>query len=304
MIWVAVLLALIGGDEMPARRFRNPASLPDPFVMGESERPDQQNNNTGWRDTNGKTLRSKVIDPNIRTLVLITAGQSLMVNLLTNVATPSNPSMLDNLNPYDGSIYAAADPLLGTTAAFGGGGFGAGCIATLIGDQLITNGKFHRVILVPISVGGTMAFQWAENGVLNNRVTAAVNRLRYAGITASTPGVTMAAVWGQGESDNTGGTSQASYAASLTSWINTARAAGMSGRIFVNLETWNNGASATIRAAQAQVVAANGNVFFGGDIDTLDNTYRVDNVHPVSPTAAAAFKNLVVNAMAASGSPF
>lgn len=249
------LLALVGGDIVPSRRLI--ASAPDPFVIGELERPDTMNNNTGNRDTTGKTVRSKTINPAIRTLVLISAGQSNMMNLQPTSTVPVNGSVLDNFNVYDGQMYAAEDPLLGTTTATQGGSFGYGCVASRIGDQLITNGKFDRVILVPISVGGTGVLAWSEGGVLNNRIIAAMNRLAYAGITPSTPGVTFAAIWAHGESDNVNGTAQETYATALLSWIATARAAGMSGRIFVNLETWFNGSSAVIRAAQASVIGGN-----------------------------------------------
>lgn len=293
---------LIGGDGMPSRP--SVISAPDPFLIGEVERSDTMNNNTGNRDTNGKTVRSKTINTGIRNLVLITAGQSNMMNLQPSSTTIINGSVLDNFNVYNGQMYAAADPLLGTTTAAQGGIFGLGCVASRIGDLLITNGAFDRVILVPISVGGTVALAWASEFYLKNRIICAMNRLAAAGITPAVTGVQFATIWGLGESDNVNGTTQSSYAASLNSWIATTRAAGMSGPIYINLETWFAGASSTIRAAQASCVTPAGGVYYGGDMDTLDATKRLsDNVH-LNDTGAAAFATLAYNAMQASGALF
>jgi len=116
-------------------------------------------------------------------------------------------------------------------------------------------------------------------------------------------GVSFALIWGQGESDALGGTSQAAYTTSLNQVIANAQACGMNGRIFITLESWNAGStSANVRAAQAAVVT--GAVFQGGDMDTLNATNRqVDNTH-LNDAGAPSMATLERNAMHASGPPF
>src|SRR5882724_7979601 len=115
-------------------------SKPDPFVMGENPRPDSSFNNVGNQDTNAKTTRSLAINTGIRNLVLITAGQSNYESVAPSAYVPTNASVLDNFNPYNGQMYAAADPLLGTTLALPGGTAGPGSVSLRVADLLVTNG--------------------------------------------------------------------------------------------------------------------------------------------------------------------
>lgn len=267
-------------------------SPPDPFIL--TEMP----TGPAYRDTNGKTVRSLVINPAVKTLVLITAGQSNWESTNPTLYTPANSTVVDNFNIYDGAAYSIAGPLLGTTSS----PLGAGNLGARVADLLITNGKFDRVILVPIAIGSTSVSDWGT-GNLKDRVGVAMRRLAARGITPATTGVTFSLIWGQGENDTLAGTLQAAYTSSLNSFVSNAQAAGMSGRIFVTLESWNAGStSSAVRAAQAAVVT--GSVFQGGDMDTLNATNRqADNTH-LNDTGAAAMATLQYNAMHASGAPF
>jgi len=267
-------------------------SPPDPFIITEMPA------GPGYQDTNGKTVRSLAINTGIRNLVLITAGQSNWESTNPTLYTPTNSSVIDNFNIYDGAAYSIAGPLLGCSSS----PLGPGNLGARVADLLVTNGKFDRVILVSIAIGSTSVADWGT-GRLQDRVGVAMRRLAARGITPATTGVTFALIWGQGENDTQAGTSQASYTSSLNSFIANAQAAGMSGRIFVTLESWNAGTtSANVRAAQAAVVT--GNVFQGGDMDTLNATNRqADNVH-LNDTGAASMATLEYNAMHASGAPF
>src|SRR3954468_2790743 len=51
------------------------------------------------------------LDQRVRNLVLVVAGQSNITNIAPSVYKTRNPDAIDNFNPYDGVIYAAADPL-------------------------------------------------------------------------------------------------------------------------------------------------------------------------------------------------
>lgn len=279
----------------------------DPFPLGENFRSDQAwQNNGGYRSTAGKTVRSLTINTGIRNLVLIVAGQSNYQNVANTAYTPTNGSALDNFNVYDGGMYAAADPLLGaswtyTTLGVGGTNPSPGNIGTRVGDLLITNGKFDRVILVPVAIGGTAVADWAT-GAVSNRIPTAMARLASRGITPATTGVTFAVIWGQGESD--AGTGQATYTSRLNTVISNAASAGFSGRWFINKQTWIGGVVDTNTQA-AQVAMPNGStIFAGADADSLNATNRYsDNTH-FNDTGMAALATLVYNAMHASGAPY
>lgn len=273
--------------------FRSGYSAVDPFILNDSA-------GAAFRDTGGKTLRSTVINPAVKTLVLITAGQSQWTTITTSSFTPTSASAVDNLNIYDGALYNCAGPLLGAQYTPSGG---SGNLSARVADLLVTNGIFDRVIVVPVAIGATSIAQW-ETGPLATRISVAIKRLAARGITPATTGVTFALLWGQGETDGVNGTAQATWQASFGNIKAAAIAAGFSGRFFVVKETWNGGITySTIQAAQAAVVD-NVTVFAGGDLDSLNSSNRqAGNTH-FNDTGAAAAATLVYNAMHASGAPF
>ena len=253
-------------------------------------------------DVTGKTLRSPALNTGEKTLVLIMAGQSNLQNIGPTTNSPVNAAKIDNMNIVDGRLYAAVEPLVGTgwpAAA----PFGKGNVATRIADTLITNGKFGRVIIVPIAIGATSISQWDTTGELAERIPDAVKRMIDCGITPARPNVTFALVWGQGEGDDVA--TQAAYQAALARIIAHAQAAGFVGRFFINKETWAAGVvNPAVQEAQWGVVD-NVTVFRGFDADSLNSTFRQpsDNGHFID-SGQAAFAAGVVSAMAASGAPF
>lgn len=271
-------------------------SPPDPYLMVAD--PMIFGANLG---INGLSVRSAVINPALKTLVLITVGQSQLANTAPTIFVPSNSSVIDNFNIYDGALYSIAGPLVGCT---GIAGVSNANVASKIADLLVTNGKFDRVIIVPIPVGGTQAVNWTLGGGYDDRVVVAMRRLAARGITPNTTGVTFAMIWGDGESDGLAGTSAVSYTASFNAMLSIATGAGFSGRVFVTRETWFLGTTyATIQGAQTALV--NGTtIFSGGDWDSLDATNRqADNTH-WNDTGLAAAALLTYNAMHASGAPY
>jgi Carbohydrate esterase, sialic acid-specific acetylesterase len=158
------------------------------------------------------------------------------------------------------------------------------------------------VIVVPIAVASTSITQW-DTGNLGGRICLAIQRLKLRGIVPGT-NVTFAIDWGQGESDEQLGTSQAAYTTALNHIISTAAACGFSGRWFVAIETWEAGTtSAGVQAAQAAVVN-NTTVFAGANADSIGSGSRQsDNIH-FNDSGAASLATLKKNAMHASGAPF
>jgi hypothetical protein len=275
-------------------------SAPDPFILGDPNKVVAGypgNGAVDYGDTNGRSFRNTAPDPTKKTLVLIVAGQSNWTTVVPTFYTATNTANIDNMNIFDGALYSITGPLLGSSQYT----VNNGNISVRVADTLITNGKFDRVILVPIAVGSSTIADWTTGG-LSNRPTVAMKRLAARGITPGMTGVTFAFLWGQGEGD--AATTQANYAAGLTSLISATNAAGFSGRYFICKETWSAGAAASAVQA-AQVAAVNGTtVFSGGNLDALTGANRqADNTH-FSDAGAAAVASAVVSAMAVSGAPF
>lgn len=249
-------------------------------------------------EINGKTRVSAVLDGGIRNCILLIAGQSNVGNNFPTSFTPTNSTKVDNLNIYDGAVYSSADPLLGT--ARDSGSLGRGNFAGRLADKLINANKFDRVILVPIGIGGTLVSDW-ETGIGKDRFRVAVNRLAARSITPT------AVLWGQGEQDTAGATSQAAYTASLNNVITNARAAGLGSSVpwFIAQQSWNVGAtSANVTNAQAAVVNHGSSIWAGPNADSLNATKRqADNTH-FSDTGSDSYAGLWQTALGLFGAPF
>lgn len=246
------------------------------------------------------TLRDQTINPALKTLVLITAGQSNWQNVTPTLFTPVNSSVVDGFSVYDGGSRSITTAMCGTQ--LGSAPQGPGNIAARVADLFVTNAIFNRVVVAPVAIGGTTMAQWSTV-TLYNRVCQVISRLASRGMTPATTGVTFAFFFGQGESDP--GTSQSAYNASFVSMFNSLQACGLIGfRSFVAVETWNAGV-VNVNVQNAQIAFVNGTtIFSGGNLDTLNATNRnADNIH-FNDTGAAAAATIVYNAIHASGAPF
>jgi hypothetical protein len=228
----------------------------------------------------GRTVANPTVDGS--TAVLVITGQSNHGNYSASGSpfTPTNAANIFNFNQCDGGTYLAVEPLLGNDYVDNG-------VAIRLADALITGGKFTKVILCPMAVGGTSSAQWAAGGAVHGRIGAMASRLRHAHLTPTR------VLRHQGESDSGAGVSQATYAANLASEIAEFRAQGITCPIWVCQATYPN-ASSGIRAAQA--AAANGvDVFLGPDTDTLTTGKRAgDGVH-FNTSGLADFSTLWYN---------
>jgi hypothetical protein len=252
---------------------------------------------SGYRNTTGRTKRSLAINSSDSTLVLLNAGQSNAMNVVPSPVTLTNASVIDNFNVYDGGLYDSNGLMLGTDIG------GQSTIVQRVADLLVTNGRFDRIIVAPLAISGTPIAIWGNGGVLADRIPLAMRRLASRGIVPGMTGVTFALLWMQGEADNSNGTSQGAYEASFGQIKANAISAGFSGRIFVTTETHDASiTSSAIQAAQA-AVRDNVTVFDGGNLDSLDDSYRQDTIH-FNDAGAAAAATLIEAAMHASGSPF
>jgi hypothetical protein len=229
-----------------------------------------------------------------RTAVIVVIGQSLSVNEVPTPYVPVNTN-IDQLNIYDGKLYRAKDPLLGINVSGGLVTDLRGTWMLRMADKLVDAGHFDRVILVPMAVGNTRADQWASEATapfLFNKINVVGLRLRDAGLPCT------AIMWGQGESDTSAGTSQASYTASLNKIIAEFNHAIPNCPILVAQETYYYGAtSAAVLAAQASVVN-NTTVFAGENVDSIGSGGRYDNTH-LNETGADTRATLAVAALMA-----
>ncbi|MBY3225251.1 sialate O-acetylesterase [Rhizobium laguerreae] len=229
-----------------------------------------------------------------RTAVIVSIGQSLSVNEVPTPYVPVNTN-IDQLNIFDGKLYRAKDPLLGINVSGGTVTDLRGTWMLRMADKLIADGHFDRVILVPMAVGNTRADQWASETTapyLFNKINVVALRLRDAGLSCT------AIMWGQGESDTSAGTSQASYTASLNKIIAEFNHAIPGCPILVAAESYYYGAtSAAVVAAQAAVV--NGTTVFAGEnVDSIGSGGRYDNTH-LNETGADQRATLAVAALMA-----
>lgn len=251
----------------------------------------------------GKTTRSIVINPALKTLILISAGQSLAANTGTGSFSPVNGTVVDNFNTVTGELYAATNPLLGPYDRQNN-------FILQLADTFVSNGIFNRVIIVPCAISGTTVATWvgpvssSEPGFFQRTILTAVNKLKARGITPSTTGTTWAVLWNQGESDNQTGTPQASYTAAFNSMFSLVNAAIPNVRWFVARETWITGSVSSAIAAAQLALINNTQIFSAGNMDSLDATNRQgDNTH-LNATGQANAASLTYNAMHASGAPF
>lgn len=255
-------------------------------------------------NTNAVSLRAtQTLSAAVRNLVIIAAGQSNISNVATSTYSPTNGTALDNFNVRDGALYAAADPLIGCSNAIS-----IGNPMLRLADDFATS-LFDRVVIASIAVNGTTVADW-ESGFCSDRLPVTIKRLAARGIVDGV-NVTLAVLWGQGESDTLAGTTQTPYTNSLNAVIAASRTAGFSGLWFVAGQTYVNGTtSAGIKAAQAAVVNHGSNVWAGPDADALIGNAcagvacrQGDNIHfsnAGSTSYAAAWKT----AMALYGAPF
>lgn len=204
--------------------------------------------------------------PDANTGVFIVAGQSLAGNHNGSVTNPASTAV-QNLHP-SGVIYQMKGEMLGAS------GSGAGVFIPYLGDLLISNAVFDRVIFITPAVGGTIAKNWSPEGQMNHRLLASIRRARSLGLPIS--GI----LWAQGESDNQLGTSQAEYEARLRAVIASSRGIGYSGPWFIAKQSMIYGAvSATIVAAQTAVVDNPNGIYAGPNIDSLTGGNRIDTTH-------------------------
>jgi hypothetical protein len=216
-------------------------------------------------DGRGRAIRHPIGGE--ETWVFITAGQSNIANWSGASYAPSNGSKIDNLNFFDGGIYAAADPVLGSDGD-------EGYWPMRLADKMIAAGTCGRVILVPVAVGASAITEWAPGGAHHQRLSIAFARC--AALALPVKGV----LWQQGEAETNTGATQQFWEDGFNAMVSAQLALGNDAPWFVGISSYSHGVtSAAVQAAQAAVVD-NEVTFQGGNSDTITSaTYRVSNHH-------------------------
>lgn len=233
---------------------------------------------------NYNVVSKSIVNPRLiaseNTAVFVVAGQSNAANSGDTPYTPTN-AKVHNLNVSNGALYAAADPLVGCSNAVSGV---YGNMFTRMADKLVTAGKYQRVILIPIALGGTSIDTWKT--ILFGRINVAFRRAAAQGYTVT------ALLWQQGEADTDLATTQAAYTASFNAMRSKLDDVALTTPWLLAKSTYSNGATSTpIRSAVSGLI--NGTTLLTGpDTDTLTGTTinrrDADNTHFKAAGAEAA----------------
>ncbi|HEY7229030.1 MAG TPA: sialate O-acetylesterase [Pseudolabrys sp.] len=243
---------------------------PSDIVLDETD--SYENLDQNWfsiHDTAGRKQTTAAIDGDrSRTAVIIILGQSNAANHGSGRYVAKH--RVDNFNIYDGKCYRAEDPLLG--ASGDGGNF-----ATRLGDKIIEDGLFDRVILAPIGMGGTTVEQWADEGMFNRRIPVLIRRLYDAGLSADF------ILWHQGEGNaGMGDRDGRQYRKNLLEVVETFRRYGVTAPFLVALATLcgePHPNAQNIRAGQKGAVDPSASIYQGPDTDIIGVDYRWDKCH-------------------------
>jgi hypothetical protein len=225
--------------------------------------PEPTRGEAGYNTEAGKTSGSPSGQINI-----LTYGQSLNCNNNTGSGyAPTNAASIFDLNPYTGSIFRLAEPVLGCSGD-------DESFWPQVADGLIDDTVATQVLVCNVSAGGAAIADFGQGGAVHQRLITGFRRFRQLGLTIHL--VHQA----QGEYDALIGTTQGAYAASnaaLISWFRTNF--GYTGPWMINKESWVDGAAVTaIQNAQTGLVD-NVTIFAGADMDTMNDTFRTDGTH-------------------------
>lgn len=202
--------------------------------------------------------------PRDRLMVALAFGQSNSANF-GNQRRKAQPGVY---NFHAGKCYQAADPLLG---ADGNGG----SVWTRLGDKIVQQGLFDRVLFTSIGVGGTEVQRWAPGGDLHPRIITAIQQLTTAGFDITH------LLWHQGETDADLATPKPQYQQHFLAMLERIRAAGVQAPIYVSVASrcGDRLPQPSIQAAQRELVNPAQGILAGPNTDELDDTDRYDRCH-------------------------
>jgi len=222
----------------------------------------------GFSDTGG---RKKVPCGDVRggrTMVALAFGQSNSGNHGETLYAPKKAVF----NFFNGRCYRAADPLLGATGD-------GGSVWTRLGDLLVGQGLYDRVVFISIGVGTTTIDQWATGGYLHRRILKAIEQSRASGLEITH------LFWVQGGSEpRTRGdrANREHYRKCFNDMIGSIRARGVKAPVYIGIATYTDtGPIPDIADAQRELADQEKKIYVGADNDVLyeDPENRWEGVH-------------------------
>jgi hypothetical protein len=202
--------------------------------------------------------------PRVEVPFRVLAAQRVMVVLVLGQSNAANygerrqQAQPGVYNFYDGSLYQAQDPLLGATGD-------GGSIWTRFGDQVLAQGGYDAVVLVPFAVGGSSVAQWTVGGKLHDDLLHVLAEVDQAGLAITH------IVWQQGEADARKATRTTEYLQQFNALVASIRAQGVTAPVYVARASRcrEHRSDPAIRRAQQLIGARTPGVVAGPDLDQL-----------------------------------
>ena len=226
----------------------------------------------GWRNqplpvsliARAEVSQSQFEQERQRTMVALVFGQA-------NAANEGESLKLANervFNVFNGRLFRAEDPLLGSTGQ-------GGSVWTRLGDELIERELYDDVVFVPIAVSRSNMAKWSPGGNLHRKLIERIREAKSMGLTFTH------LLWHQGESDTKDKTDKAAYQDAFHAMLDTIRKEGVTAPVYVSVATrcQREGPNPTIQEAQTELVDPLEGVFEGPNTDTLGLEYRFDGCH-------------------------
>ena len=207
--------------------------------------------------------------------VLFAFGQSNSANFAQDRYVPINEVV--NFNPHDGKCYRAEDPLLGPDGS-------GGAVWGRVADELVREGLYRQVMVVPFGIGGTELARWVPEADLHERVVTTAGMLARLGIRPTH------VLWHQGESDVFANTPTDDYVAQFRSLAASLSELGIDAPVFPAVATRCDlmdsardeyaQSAERIRRAQQSLPDRIPNVRPGPDTDAISGArFRPDGCH-------------------------
>jgi len=172
---------------------------------------------------------------------------------------------------YKGELYPAVDPMVGSN------GYG-GSVWPAVGDSLIKEKRFKKVIFIPIAVGSTNIQDWAT-GPCNALLKNTLEELKSKNVKLTH------ILWHQGESNN--GTPKDEYKKNLEKILTDIRENGQSAPFYCSIASFSplskkfaSGIDPSVQQAQIEFVNEHAGVLLGPNTDLLNMAMdRYDAIH-------------------------
>ncbi len=196
-------------------------------------------------------------------MVALTFGQS-------NSANHSNSRFKTTDNVYSlehNKCFLAEDPLLDATGS-------GGSVWTRLGEKLIANKHYNKILFVSIGVGGSDISSWDIDRENHIKLLDTIDSIHNNGFKITH------LLWHQGESDALFKRDKSRYKMLFHSMLKSIRDSGIQAPIFVSVATYNlTGINKEVQQAQKELVDINKNIYSGPNTDILGYEYRYDGVH-------------------------